>query len=92
MWTYSALPLPSYSPWPLPPPAQESKDPEAIVLRCCPTKPARYGGWRLFGGFFVPAFPHERVFSTCLECESHSGDRNRAASCLRMIGGGSDRR
>lgn len=44
-----------------------------------------------WGGFFVPPFPHERVFPTCLECDSHSGARNRAASCLKMIGGGSDR-
>lgn len=45
--THSALPCPSPpppSPWPLLPPAQESEDPEAIVLRRRPTKPARRGG------------------------------------------------
>lgn len=31
------------------------------------------------------------AFSTCLECESHSGDTKRTTSCLKMIGGGSDR-
>lgn len=73
VWALCPPHLPSLAP---PAPAQESKDPEAIVLQCCPTKPARRGGWRRVGAF-PPCRSHQRPFSTCLECESHSGDTNR---------------
>lgn len=39
----------------------------------------------------LPGVSHERPYSTCLERDSHSGDTNRAASCLSMVGGSPDR-